>query len=253
MIAMCAESYDQSEQTNAVLQLINNVFVLIFTAECVMKLLALHWRYFKIAWNVFDFIIVLLSIFGMAFDQFMQNMLSMPPTVLRVVRVIRVGRVLRLVKGARGIRTLLFALAISLPAPVNIGLLLFLVIFIYAIFGMNFFMYVRYDAGINELFNFENIFKSMITLFPLCTSAGWSGVLEAITNDKPPHCDPTKETHSQISQGDCGNQSVAIAFLVSYLIISYLVVINMYIAGIFILNIVMIKSLENTISLILII
>lgn len=233
MIAMCVESYDQSEQTDAVLLLINNVFVLIFTAECVMKLLALHWRYFKIAWNVFDFIIVLLSIFGMAFDQFMQNMLSMPPTVLRVVRVIRVGRVLRLVKGARGIRTLLFALAISLPALVNIGLLLFLVIFIYAIFGMNFFMYVRYDAGINELFNFENIFKSMITLFPLCTSAGWSGVLEAITNDEPPHCDPTKETFSQISQGDCGNQGVAIAFLVSYLIISYLVVINMYIAGTF--------------------
>jgi len=126
MIAMCVESYDQSEQTEAVLGIINNVFIMIFTAECVMKLFALNWRYFKIPWNVFDFVIVILSLFAMIFDNFMKNVLSVPPTILRVVRVIRVGRVLRLVKGARGIRTLLFALAISLPALVNIGLLLFL-------------------------------------------------------------------------------------------------------------------------------
>ena len=37
------------------------------------------------------------------------------PTLLRVVRVAKIGRVLRLVKGARGIRTLLFALAMSMP------------------------------------------------------------------------------------------------------------------------------------------
>lgn len=126
MIAMCIESYEQSLQTDIILLYVNNIFVLIFTAECIMKLLALNWRYFKIPWNVFDIIIVILSIFGMIFDQFIENVLSVPPTILRVVRVIRVGRVLRLVKGARGIRTLLFALAISLPALVNIGLLLFL-------------------------------------------------------------------------------------------------------------------------------
>ena len=61
------------------------------------------------------------------------------PTLLRVVRVAKIGRVLRLVKGARGIRTLLFALAMSMPALFNICLLLFLVMFIFAIFGMSFF------------------------------------------------------------------------------------------------------------------
>lgn len=99
---------------------------------------------------------------------------------------------------------------------------------------MNFFMYVKYDAGINELFNFENIFSSMITLFPLCTSAGWSGVLEAITNDNAPYCNPNLTTYSQISSGDCGNTSVAVPFLISYLIISFLVIVNMYIAGNFV-------------------
>ena len=77
------------------------------------------------------------------------------PTLLRVIRVFRVGRVLRLVKSAKGIRTLLFSLAVSLPALFNIGLLLFLIMFIYAVFGMQFFMHIKHSAGIDDMFNFE--------------------------------------------------------------------------------------------------
>jgi len=87
------------------------------------------------------------------------------PTLLRVVRVFRVGRILRLVKSAKGIRTLLFSLFVSMPALFNIGLLLVLVMFIYAIFGMSFFMHVKKTKGIDDVFNFETFLQSMIVLF----------------------------------------------------------------------------------------
>lgn len=87
------------------------------------------------------------------------------PTLLRVVRVAKVGRVLRLVKGAKGIRTLLFALAMSLPALFNICLLLFLVMFIFAIFGMSFFMHVKDKSGLDDVYNFKTFTQSMILLF----------------------------------------------------------------------------------------
>lgn len=87
------------------------------------------------------------------------------PTLLRVVRVAKVGRVLRLVKGAKGIRTLLFALAMSLPALFNICLLLFLVMFIFAIFGMSFFMHVKDKSGLDDVYNFKTFGQSMILLF----------------------------------------------------------------------------------------
>lgn len=87
------------------------------------------------------------------------------PTLLRVVRVAKVGRVLRLVKGAKGIRTLLFALAMSLPALFNICLLLFLVMFIFAIFGMSFFMNVDSHGGLDDDYNFRTFGQSMILLF----------------------------------------------------------------------------------------
>ncbi|CAF4385658.1 unnamed protein product, partial [Adineta steineri] len=133
-----------------------------------------------------------------------------------------------LVKGAKGIRTLLFSLTVSMPALFNIGLLLFLIMFIYSIFGMSFFGYVRKSAGITDLFNFETFPNSMIVLFQMCTTAGWSGVFQALTNDQQPDCDPTIKSPS--NNGDCGNFAIATPFLVTFVIITSLVVINMYIA-----------------------
>ena len=126
------------------------------------------------------------------------------PTLLRVVRVAKIGRVLRLVKGARGIRTLLFALAMSMPALFNICLLLFLVMFIFAIFGMSFFMTVKLRGTLDEVYNFQTFGQSMILLFQMSTSAGWDGVLNGIMDEKD--CEPgnveTVETSTLIENAD---------------------------------------------------
>lgn len=98
--------------------------------------------------------------------------LPVPPTTIRIVRLFRVGRVLRLVKSARGIRTLLFALIVSLPALFNVALLLFLTAFVYSVVGMSFFGKVAYYAGIDAEFNFETFPQAFIILLQISTSAG---------------------------------------------------------------------------------
>jgi hypothetical protein len=115
----------------------------------------------------------LYKIKGIILENASNHQLPFSPTILRVSRITRIGPSLRLVKQAHNFRTLIFALKKALPALMNIGLLLVLFMYIYAIFGMNFFMYVKYDAGITAQFNFETVYRGMITLFPLCTSAGW--------------------------------------------------------------------------------
>lgn len=152
------------------------------------------------------------------------------PTLFRVIRLARIGRILRLIKGAKGIRTLLFALMMSLPALFNIGLLLFLVMFIYAIFGMSNFAYVKQEAGIDDMFNFETFGNSMICLFQITTSAGWDGLLAPILNKRDPDCESQLEHPGNSYKGNCGNPSVGIFFFVSYIIICFLIVVNMYIA-----------------------
>lgn len=152
------------------------------------------------------------------------------PTLFRVIRLARIGRILRLIKGAKGIRTLLFALMMSLPALFNIGLLLFLIMFIFSIFGMSNFAYVKKEAGIDDMFNFETFGGSIICLFEITTSAGWDGLLLPMLNKEPPDCDPDFENPGTYVKGNCGNPAMGMIFFCGYIIISFLVVVNMYIA-----------------------
>nr|XP_013815966.1 PREDICTED: sodium channel protein type 2 subunit alpha-like isoform X11 [Apteryx mantelli mantelli] len=229
MVTMMVETDDQSKEMETILSRINLVFIILFTGECVLKLISLRHYYFTIGWNIFDFVVVILSIVGMFLAEMIEKYF-VSPTLFRVIRLARIGRILRLIKGAKGIRTLLFALMMSLPALFNIGLLLFLVMFIYAIFGMSNFAYVKREVGIDDMFNFETFGNSMICLFQITTSAGWDGLLAPILNSGEPDCDPQKDHPGSSVKGDCGNPSVGIFFFVSYIIISFLVVVNMYIA-----------------------
>lgn len=203
MLTMTMDHYQQTKAFSDVLDYLNMIFICIFSSECLMKMFALRYHYLTEPWNLFDLVVVILSILGkfnssirhsvwpsayyiyiyipilttffsvffstywcagLALSEFIEKYF-VSPTLLRVVRVAKVGRVLRLVKGAKGIRTLLFALAMSLPALFNICLLLFLVMFIFAIFGMSFFMHVKDKSGLDDVYNFKTFGQSMILLF----------------------------------------------------------------------------------------
>ena len=64
MIAMALEHYGQTEEFSETLAFVNTVFISVFTVECLLKIIGLRWYYFKEPWNVFDFIVVVLSILG---------------------------------------------------------------------------------------------------------------------------------------------------------------------------------------------
>ncbi|XP_078079937.1 sodium channel protein type 4 subunit alpha-like [Mustelus asterias] len=229
MVTMMVETDDQSKEKTEILYWINLVFIVVFTSECVLKIIALRYYYFTIGWNIFDFVVVILSIVGIMLADIIEKYF-VSPTLFRVIRLARIGRVLRLIKGAKGIRTLLFALMMSLPALFNIGLLLFLVMFIFSIFGMSNFAYVKKEAAIDDMFNFETFGNSMICLFQITTSAGWDGLLLPIMNSGPPDCDPHVANPGTDTKGNCGNPMVGVIFFVGYIIISFLIVVNMYIA-----------------------
>uniref|UniRef100_A0A8C1AUX1 Sodium channel protein n=1 Tax=Cyprinus carpio carpio TaxID=630221 RepID=A0A8C1AUX1_CYPCA len=228
MVTMMVETDDQSQETENILYWVNFIFIVAFTTEFVLKLFALRHYYFTNGWNIFDCVVVILSIVGMFLADLIEKYF-VSPTLFRVIRLARIGRILRLIKGAKGIRTLLFALMMSLPALFNIGLLLFLVMFIFSIFGMSNFAYVKRESGIDDMYNFETFGNSMICLFMITTSAGWDGLLAPILN-YPPDCDPNKENPGTSVKGNCGNPSVGIFFFVMYIIVSFLIVVNMYIA-----------------------
>ena len=83
---------------------------------------------------------------------------------------------LRYFEGAKEIRKLLFTIVKSAPALFNIGSLLFLITFIYAIIGMNAFGRVRFTTYINPSANFQVNSEFLKLLNPISIelfSASW--------------------------------------------------------------------------------
>ena len=79
----------------------------------------------------------------------------------------------------RGLRTLFNTLLSSLPAVLNVGSLLFLMFFIYAILGMNLFGSKGNELSQNEPHaNFMSFPASMLTLFRLSTGDSWDQILQ---------------------------------------------------------------------------
>nr|XP_057904169.1 sodium channel protein type 4 subunit alpha B isoform X3 [Doryrhamphus excisus] len=225
VVALMVETADQSMEKEFALYWINFACVLFFAAEFVLKLAGLRRHYFSSGWNIFDFVILILSVLGMFLADLIERYF-ISPALFRVVRLIRIGRLPRLIRGARGVRRLLLASMMSLPALFNLALLLLLLMFTFAIFGMNSFAHVRKGAMINDVFNFETFGNSMICLLTVTTLAGWDGLLDPIM-DTPPDCHPQAENPGTPMMGDCASPLVGVIFFSSYIALSFLLLVNM--------------------------
>lgn len=107
--------------------------------------------------------IVFLSVVGIVLEELKSDMMPINPTIMRVMRVLRIARgksdwggpnyvtvfyliplhasitVLKLLKMAKGIRALLDTVMQALPQVGNLGLLFFLLFFIFAALGVEMF------------------------------------------------------------------------------------------------------------------
>ena len=62
MLTMTLDHYQQSEIFTLILDYLNMIFICIFSTECLMKIFALRYHYFVEPWNLFDVVVVVLSI-----------------------------------------------------------------------------------------------------------------------------------------------------------------------------------------------
>lgn len=64
MLTMMVETDEQSPYMESILYKVNLAFIIIFTTECIIKIIALRCYFFTVSWNIFDFVVVILSIVG---------------------------------------------------------------------------------------------------------------------------------------------------------------------------------------------
>ena len=197
VVVMCMTHSGESEEWARNLFWANTTFTFIFLAEMVAKNVALGpLEYFMDAWNRFDASVVTLSIVGFAVEMSTDTKAS----YIAVLRVFRVARVLRLVKRAKGLRTLLQTLLFSLPALFNVGSVLFLFFFIFAVMGMNLFGSVKTQDSLTRHANFEVFGSSLLLLFRSATGETWNGIMHDCMITK--QCMEVKATGEWLDRGD---------------------------------------------------
>lgn len=64
IIIMMFQHYQQSDEYSEMLYVTNLVFTVIFSMELILRIVALRQQYFLDRWNIFDLVIVILSLIG---------------------------------------------------------------------------------------------------------------------------------------------------------------------------------------------
>nr|XP_026262466.1 voltage-dependent L-type calcium channel subunit alpha-1F isoform X1 [Urocitellus parryii] len=141
---------DDSNTANHNLEQVEYVFLVIFTVETVLKIVAyglvLHpSAYIRNGWNLLDFIIVVVGLFSVLLEQGSGRPGEAPHTKpggfdVKALRAFRVLRPLRLVSGVPSLHIVLNSIMKALVPLLHIALLVLFVIIIYAIIGLELFL-----------------------------------------------------------------------------------------------------------------
>lgn len=243
--SMATEHYQMSSGFELFLEILNYIFTVIFLYEAGAKLIAMGCgRYFcgpDASWNRFDFFICFISIIGIVGDH-VGDILPLNPTLLRVLRILRVARILKLLKGADDLRRLLETVRRSLAQAGNLGMLLFLLYFIFAALGIELFGRLTWENGCSAEYpcegfsihaNFENFPVAILTLFRLSTGDNWNGMMKDALRE-PPMCSDDDKCTSNC----CSNPLLSPIFFIFFILVAQFVMLNLVVA-------VLMKELDN--------
>uniref|UniRef100_A0A4W3JEW1 Voltage-dependent L-type calcium channel subunit alpha n=1 Tax=Callorhinchus milii TaxID=7868 RepID=A0A4W3JEW1_CALMI len=142
---------DDSNATNSNLERVEYLFLIVFTVEAFLKVIAygliLHSNaYLRNGWNLLDFIIVVVGLFSAILEQATKAEGTNPiggkaaGFDVKALRAFRVLRPLRLVSGVPSLQVVLNSIIKAMVPLLHIALLVLFVIIIYAIIGLELFM-----------------------------------------------------------------------------------------------------------------
>ena len=93
-------------------------------------------------------------------------------------RILRVCRVLRLLKKAKRLYIIFNSFIHTIPAFVNVGSLIMVLIYIFAVLGNRIFADVKLSGSLTQHKNFQTFPRSFLTLITVMTGEGWYELME---------------------------------------------------------------------------
>jgi len=140
----------------------------------VLKIIAYRKFYFFSGWNVFDLIVVIGGIYGLLLQSGFTSQLS-------AFRILRVARVLRLLKKAKRLYIIFNSFLHTIPAFVNVGSLIVVMIYIFSTTGNRLFADVKLSGTLDHHRNFQTFGNSFLTLITVMTGEGWYEIMHDLS------------------------------------------------------------------------
>ena len=117
------------------LEYTNYFFTIAFTVEALIKHIAYGVKgYFQTGWNIFDFLIVLISYITLVIG--FATARDIGPKQATIARAFRIGRIFRLITKAKFLRVIFNTIIFTIPSLANVGALMMLLLFIFSILGV---------------------------------------------------------------------------------------------------------------------
>uniref|UniRef100_A0A8B9KTV6 Calcium channel, voltage-dependent, T type, alpha 1G subunit n=1 Tax=Astyanax mexicanus TaxID=7994 RepID=A0A8B9KTV6_ASTMX len=172
-LSMGIEYHEQPEELTNALEISNIVFTSLFALEMLLKLLVYGpFGYIKNPYNIFDGIIVVISVWEIVGQQ---------GGGLSVLRTFRLMRVLKLVRFMPALQRQLVVLMKTMDNVATFCMLLMLFIFIFSILGMHLFGCKfgseRDGDTLPDRKNFDSLLWAIVTVFQILTQEDWNKVL----------------------------------------------------------------------------
>jgi len=214
-VILALDRYQQPESEANTLSLINYVFTGIFVGELVAKLFALGLvGYLSDAMNYLDGAVVLFSIVEIIFLNG-QGALAAFRTlrifrVVRMIRTLRVLRVARLLRGLRSMQMIIEVIGKTIGAFGYIGMLMLIIIFIYALFGMQLFGGQLEFKGELPRQNFDSFNNAFLSMFQVLTMENWQDLLYSVMR--------------------ATNPALASLYLITWIFIGNYILLNLFLA-----------------------
>ncbi|XP_047673623.1 voltage-dependent T-type calcium channel subunit alpha-1G isoform X9 [Tachysurus fulvidraco] len=172
-LSMGIEYHEQPDELTNALEISNIVFTSLFSLEMLLKLLVYGpFGYIKNPYNIFDGIIVVISVWEIVGQQ---------GGGLSVLRTFRLMRVLKLVRFMPALQRQLVVLMKTMDNVATFCMLLMLFIFIFSILGMHLFGCKfgseRDGDTMPDRKNFDSLLWAIVTVFQILTQEDWNKVL----------------------------------------------------------------------------
>ncbi|XP_047442955.1 voltage-dependent R-type calcium channel subunit alpha-1E isoform X4 [Mugil cephalus] len=228
-IVLMMKYYSAPPAYDAVLKHLNTAFTVLFSVECVLKIMAFGFlNYFRDTWNIFDFITVLGSITEIVVDLQFVDTFNMS-----FLKLFRAARLIKLLRQGYTIRILLWTFVQSFKALPYVCLLIAMLFFIYAIIGMQVFGNIKLneETHINQHNNFKTFSGALMLLFRSATGESWQEIMLSCLGGQQCETDPSLPAAVPVTdqEGGCGSD-FAYFYFVSFIFFSSFLMLNLFVA-----------------------